>query len=738
MKRFLSVCILLLLGSNLGFCGRTNDSYYALTIEGQWPSVPRGGVCQAVVSDDKVFMACGNAGLMIASIQNRTHPVILSILQVGGFASGVAVAGSKAYVSGDFGLTVADVSDVQHPKVLGKVGLSDIGGPDFMMGSGIQVIDHFAYLSPHSLQIAYPTAVVPGGMLVVVDVLDPANPSVVGLCRPLSSSTSFFIADVSDPTSPQIKGSYGTNGPRFSARISGNYAYLAEGSSGVTALNIKNPFSPKKLGAYQTVGIASDIQIVGNDALVAAGTQGMLILDINYPDTPKAIGIAATAGAATGLSVSGTNVYIAQGSAGMCVAEFHSPAVPTIVSILQTDGNSSLVIMQGTNTLVADYPQGIQVLDTHDYSNPSLLTTIPYSQKVLDMARSGSFLYWISSSGLKAATVASPDSPQILAAVAVQNPAGIWLANNLAYLACGSSGMRIYDFSSISNPRLMGSFDTSGNAQSIAVRGRYAYIADGSSGICIADVFNSTVPYRAATWPVVSQKLLISGDYLFSLDGGLTICSLAAPLQPQKIAGIAGTFQDVFYESNHLYAAMGTNGLAVFNLETPSAPRLLGSLHTSGFASAISVDKGHIAVAVGDKGVLFVKEMRQNPDVDSDGIPDEWEINYAGSIDVLGRYSDYDHDGTTDWAEYITDTNPIDSNSVLKIQFVKKSSNQSILLQWNSVSNRSYQVWASANSVNAFTLLKENIVSTPPTNQISIPLNTNVQFQFYRIGTALP
>ena len=60
-----------------------------------------------------------------------------------------------------------------------------------------------------------------------------------------------------------------------------------------------------------------------------------------------------------------------------------------------------------------------------------------------------------------------------------------------------------------------------------------------------------------------------------------------------------------------------------------------------------------------------------NPDTDSDGMPDGWEFGYGlnptNPSGVDGPAADLDGDEADNLAEYVADTDPLDSNSVLTI-----------------------------------------------------------------------
>jgi len=71
---------------------------------------------------------------------------------------------------------------------------------------------------------------------------------------------------------------------------------------------------------------------------------------------------------------------------------------------------------------------------------------------------------------------------------------GVFVSGSLAYVADGTSGLKIVDISDPSSPQLRGSYDTPGNALDVWISGMLACVADGYSGLQLIDVTN---PRRA-------------------------------------------------------------------------------------------------------------------------------------------------------------------------------------------------------------------------------------------------
>jgi hypothetical protein len=98
------------------------------------------------------------------------------------------------------------------------------------------------------------------------------------------------IIDISNPSSPVLKGSYDTAGYAYGVTISGNCAYVADGSNGLVIIDISNPSSPVLKGSYNTAGYANSVSVSGNYAYVADDYNGLVILRTNIQNQELANG----------------------------------------------------------------------------------------------------------------------------------------------------------------------------------------------------------------------------------------------------------------------------------------------------------------------------------------------------------------------------------------------------------------------------------------------------------------
>ncbi len=123
--------------------------------------------------------------------------------------------------------------------------------------------------------------------------------------------------------------------------------------------------------------------------------------------------------------------------------------------------------------------------------------------------------------------------------------------------------------------------------------------------------------------------------------------------------------------------------------ENTGAPRI--DLATGNLSGCVwSANCGWVGLS---NTVAFVQTetLAPGPDTDGDGIADAWELTYTNSLGAFNATSDTDHDGSTDWQEYIAGTNPLDPGDNLRITSFTRAGTYNTLL-WTSQPNRFYRV----------------------------------------------
>ena len=92
--------------------------------------------------------------------------------------------------------------------------------------------------------------------------------------------------NIVDPLNASVVGTYNSAGTASGVAISGNTAYLADGSGGFSIVNVTNKASPVLLGSLSTIGTAQKVSVSGNYAYVITTTDGSAdYYDLNLSGT---------------------------------------------------------------------------------------------------------------------------------------------------------------------------------------------------------------------------------------------------------------------------------------------------------------------------------------------------------------------------------------------------------------------------------------------------------------------
>ena len=164
-----------------------------------------------------------------------------------------------------------------------------------------------------------------------------------------------------------------------------------------------------------------------------------------------------------------------------------------------------------------------------------------------------------------------------------------------AYVADGISGVQIIDASDPANPVLLGSYDTPGTARGVEIVGTIAYVADDSFGLQIIDASDPANPFLVGSYdtPGLARKVEIVGTTAYVADDsfGLQIIDASDPANPFLVGSYdtPGNAFDVAIAGTTAYVADLASGLQIIDASDPVNPVLLGSYDTPGNAFGMAL-----------------------------------------------------------------------------------------------------------------------------------------------------
>jgi hypothetical protein len=423
------------------------------------------------VAGNNAYIARGSVGVDIVDVSDlpNSAPTIRTV-EIPGEAAAVHVAGNYAYVADWSGFMHAiDVTKATDPD-LEEISLVSYENQEMSGVHSVYVAGNNAYLTNYR------------NGLQQIDVSDPEHPGLNGtydtpadalavyVTEYVTEDSSTLYAYVVDDSAgtdhdeeglriievldfaplplifPELKGFCATPGDAQDVFVSGDYAYVADGGSGLQIINVSDK-ADASISKNVATTEARGVYVYEDYAYVADGSGGLQIINITTPTSPGSPVPFATDGDAKGVHVSGDYAYVAEGSSGLQIIDVSDPADPSPVVTLDTT-DAQDVFVSGIYAYVADGAEGLRVIDV----------------------------------------ATEPTSPEEVGSFDTAGSArGVHVSGDFAYVVDGTGGFLVIDISDPTNPQEARSTDTPGDAQGVYVFRNFAYVADGSGGLVVLE-----------------------------------------------------------------------------------------------------------------------------------------------------------------------------------------------------------------------------------------------------------
>ena len=239
-----------------------------------------------IVQGSSVYLADGPAGLFLIDISNPANPQLIGGVNTPGYAQEVVVQGHYAYVATaypQYGLQIIDISDQAHPQGVGFFATGGysysvaISGNYAFVGNGIDglyIIDISNPAAPAWVK-GYSFHGYAHGMAIVRDYILIAWEDYVGLSGGLD------VVNIFDPAQPTLAGRTYTPGRGLDIVLGGNYAYFADGPSGLRVIDVIDPAHPTPVDMFSTEGVANDLALIGDTLYLASREAGLYIFNLH-------------------------------------------------------------------------------------------------------------------------------------------------------------------------------------------------------------------------------------------------------------------------------------------------------------------------------------------------------------------------------------------------------------------------------------------------------------------------
>ncbi len=236
--------------------------------------------------------------------------------------------------------------------------------------------------------IAYVSGV--GGFM-LVDLSDPYNPQLIGnyqlqgsiqyynhsrfsnyaICT--AREDGFYIISYENPSHPVLIYGYSPEYTSIEAvAIKNNKAYFTAHEQGIIIYDISNPGHPTFISQITGFTNAWDIKISGNYAYIADGYGGLVVLDLTSPET--IVGRAGEGIIVQDISIENTLAFLAAGTQGVEIFDITVPTNPQLINTIDTNGSAFKVSVKNNYLGVASWNL-IELYDVSDPLNPQFLSS---------------------------------------------------------------------------------------------------------------------------------------------------------------------------------------------------------------------------------------------------------------------------------------------------------------------------------------------------------------------------
>jgi len=277
------------------------------------------------------------------------------------------------------------------------------------------------------------------------------------------------------------------------------------------------------IGSYNTAGEAMGVFVDNQYAYVADGYSGLRIIEITDPANPVSVNSLTTLDRARGIDIHGNYAYIADDYAGLTIVDITDHSNMIITGGYDTPCQSVKIYVENNLAYIADLRNGLFIFDAADPSNPELLGNYEEGFIYDVFVRDNLAYLAVTSIGIIVIDISDPANPTFVGALSMlphHTAVGITVQGNYAYLACLDEGLWVIDITVPSNPEVIGRYITQNSALDVYTQGMFAYVADDEAGLLIYDVSNPhlLIPVGMYDTPGRAADVFAYADYIFVAD----------------------------------------------------------------------------------------------------------------------------------------------------------------------------------------------------------------------------
>lgn len=432
--------------------------------------------------DEYLYLAADDSGLVILNVQDInditiegswTYPGIHALA----LTFHPLASENKLYLAlGNPGILEMNISDLQNPTNIGlnKPTLGpalDVEGYAFSTTYYVAVSEGYDATETAWIQIYYPA----GNMFVASDTLAGPGTRVTiqgGNAYVCEGYHGFEIYSVWSPYPMTWYCNYVEPGGPRTAQKSGNYAYIANYTGGLSIMDMSDFENPDSVSTVPTTLWCYDVALMGDYAYAIDWMGELIPVNVSTPSMPTVGTIYYGAEGFRALDIYNGYIYVGcYNGGGVVVTEVNTdPMEPTYVTTLDPPGAETdikgITVADG-KLYVCAYDAGLLIYDLANPANPDPMPGFATAGNCRMAAINGNTAYLASEDA--GVEIVDLTGPSLITTIETSDEArGVTYFNGLLYIAHAGSGVSVYDVSNPADtPIFMGSVDSPGLAYEI-------------------------------------------------------------------------------------------------------------------------------------------------------------------------------------------------------------------------------------------------------------------------------
>jgi hypothetical protein len=298
-------------------------------------------------------------------------------------------------------------------------------------------------------------------------------------------SSKFNIIDFTELYNPAVIGEHWTAGKSYDVQLRGDYAYIANGSSGLTVVDLANPEEPVIVETFEVPTIAKDLFIDDNRLYLLSGYSRFSIYDIiedsqlvrlSYFDNNYA--------KTSNFFVDGDYVYLTEGLTNnpsdgyVLIVDISDPANPFAIDTMGYFLHPYSVVVDSGYAYLTTY-YDFRIYDVSNLDSISLVSSNPYRNRGYQIAVEYPYLYMAcSNTTLEIYNISDPSNPDFIGEYGSLYASNITVYQDHAFLK-GGDNLYLMDISNPESPELLSIYSPTKAwySEEVSVRDDYIYDA---------------------------------------------------------------------------------------------------------------------------------------------------------------------------------------------------------------------------------------------------------------------